>query len=307
DRRETARYTSLEVSDRLAFARGRTVVTAGLRADEVDLAVNDLKPGAPIPFTRDHTVQLSYHTGVNHQFVRNRLLGFAIVSTAFDPSTPVDARTGRIQKNETTLGYESGVKGRTASAQLDYSASAFLLYNRNIARRNPLYDDPVLDANQTPPQLVAAGEERFAGYRVELRYKLSDTLNVAFRGVHLAAITTKSPALGPEVGKQLARLPEDTATVQIRSAPLKGVGMSWGAGLSYIGSYVGNYEDAKRAYLAYPGYGLITLNAGYAWKRGQRTFNVGLSLRNALDRDLLASNARLGAGRELGCSARVNF
>jgi iron complex outermembrane receptor protein len=307
DRRETARYTSLEASDRMAFRRGITVVTAGLRLDEVDLSVDDRRATAPMPHTHDRTAQLSYHAGVNHQLIRNRVLVFASVSTAFDPSTPVDARTGRIQDNETTIGYEGGVKGRRRDGRIDYSASAFVLFNRNIARRNPLYDDPVFDANQTQPQLVAAGEERFAGLRTELRFKVSDTSTLAFRGVHMEAVTTQSPALGPEVGKQIARLPEDTATVQYRRAALKGAGLSWGASLSYIGSYVANYEDTKRAYLAYPGYGLLGLNAGYAWKRGPRQFNVGLNLRNALDRDLLASNSRVGAGRELGVSARVNF
>jgi iron complex outermembrane receptor protein len=307
DRLEAARYTSAEVSDRLAFARGRTVVTAGLRFDEVDLTVDDRRPAAPMPFTEDRTAQVSYHTGVNHQVVRNRVLAFASISTAFDPSTPVDARTGRIQENETTLGYEGGVKGRTKDGRFDYSSSAFLLYNRHIARRNPLYDDPVLDANQTQPQLVAAGEERFLGVRAELRYKLSDTSHVAFRGVHLEAMTTKSPALGQEVGRQIARLPEDTATAQFRYTPPKGTGINWGASLTYIGTYVANYEDAKRAYLAYPGYSLVGFNAGYAWKRGPRQFSIGLNLRNALDRDLLATNARVGAGRELGFSGRVNF
>ncbi len=307
DRLEGARYTSAEVSDRMAFRRGITVVTTGLRFDEVDLTVDDRRTTAPIPHTRDRTAQFSYHLGVNHQLVRNRVLVFASVSTAFDPSTPVDARTGRIQDNETTLGYEGGVKGRTTDARLDYSASVFLLYNRNIARRNPLYDDPVFDANQTQPQLVASGEERFSGFRCEARYKLTEIYSLALKGVHMAAITTQSPALGPEVGKQLARLPEDTATVQFRAAPPKGSGLSWGATLSYIGSYVANYEDPKRAYLAYPSYALLGLNTGYSWKRGPRQFTVGLNLRNALDRDLLASNARVGAGREALCSARVNF
>lgn len=305
DRLETARYTSFEVSDRVAFRRGITVLTAGLRMDEVDLTVEDRRATAPIPHTRDRTAQLSYHVGVNHQLIRNRVLAFASVSTAFDPSTPVDARTGRIQDNETTIGYEGGVKGRTATGRLDYSASAFVLYNRNIARRNPLYDDPLFDANQTQPQLVAAGEERFAGFRGEGRFKLNDTCTVSFKGVHMEAITTESPALGPEVGKQIARLPENTGTVQFRYTPKSGI--SWGTTLSYIGSYVGNYEDAKRAYLAYPGYGLIGLNAGYSWKRGTRQFFTGLNLSNALDRDLLASNARVGAGRGLGVTARVNF
>jgi len=307
DRRENARYSSAEVSDRLAFARGRTVLTAGLRFDEVDLAVDDRRAAAPLPHIRDRTMQLNYHLGLNHQVVRNRVLAFASASTAFDPATPVDARTGRIQDNESTLGYEAGVKGRSRDGRLDYSASAFLLYNRNIARRNPLYDDPVLDAGQTQPQLVAAGEERFAGFRAEGRYKLSDTCSLAFKGVHMEAITTKSPALGPEVGRQITRLPVDTATVQLRGAPPKGTGLNWNASLSYIGPYVANYEDAKHAYLAYPGYSLVGVGAGYSWPQGPRQCNVSLSLRNALGRDLLASNARVGAGRELGFTARVNF
>lgn len=308
DRLQTARYTSLEVSDRLAFAQGRTVVTSGLRLDEVDLVVDDLKLGAPIPHTTDRTAQLSYHAGVNQQVVRNRVLLFASVSTAFDPSTPVDTRTGRIQPNETTLGCEGGVKGRARAGRLDYSSSAFLLYNRNISRRNPLYDDPVADANQTQPQLVAAGEERFAGVRVDVRYKFTETFSVALRGVHMQAITTKSPALLTEVGRHIAGVPGDTATVQLRFSPAKGAaGFNWGVGWSYIGSYVGYQEDAKHAYLAYPGYGLLTLNAGYIWKAGPRQFNLGLGLRNAFARNLVASNARLGAPREFSVDMKCLF
>jgi iron complex outermembrane recepter protein len=251
---------------------------------------------------------LSYHAGVNHQLVPSRVLLFASVSTAYDPSTRVDLRTGRIQDNETTLGYEAGVKGRARGDRLDYSASAYLLYNQNISRRNPLYDDPVFDANQTQPQLVAAGEERIAGLRTEMRYKLSPTLSLSLRAIRMAAITTQSPALGAEVGRQMTRLPRDTGTVQLRYAPPKGApGFTWGVSASYIGAYVTNYEDAQHEHLAYPGYGLISLNAGYQWKIGNRQLSVGLSVRNALDRDLLASNARIGAGREWGLSTRLFF
>ena len=308
DRRETARYSSLEVSDRMAFGRGRTVFTLGLRLDGVDLAVEDRKPGALLPLGGGDTAQLSWHAGVNHQLVRDRVLLFASASTAFDPSTPVDARTGRIQKNETTQGFEAGVKGRVFAKRLEYSASAFLLFNRAISRRNPLFDDPVLDVNQTQPQLVASGEERFAGVRADVSLRFSDRCNVAFRGVHLEAITTKSPALGPEVGHQITRLPGDTATVQLRITPPKGGRpLSWGAGFTYLGSYVANYEDAKHAYLEYPGYGVLALNARYDWKLGPRQLSVLLNLRNALGRDFVGSNARVGADRELGLTARLSY
>jgi outer membrane receptor for monomeric catechols len=154
---------------------------------------------------------------------------------------------------------------------------------------------------------VASGEEQITGGRAELRYKLTETFTLAGRGVHMQALTTESPALGPEVGNQLTRLPRDTATVQLRYSPKGGQGFNWGTGLNYIGSYVASYEDAKHAYLAYPGYALLTLNTGYAWKVGARQFSVGLNLRNALNRDLLASNARVGAERELGCNVRLTF
>jgi iron complex outermembrane receptor protein len=292
----------------MAFAQGRTVVSVGARYDEVGLIVRDDRPGAAFPRVQDGTAQLSYHAGVNYQLVRNRALLFATASTAFDPTTPVDVRTGSIQENETTLGYETGVKGRALANRFDYTASVFLLYNRNISRRNPLYDDPIFDANQTQPQLVAAGEERFSGWRAEARYKYSEAISVSVRGVRMQAITTKSPALGPEVGRQVSRLPRDTATVQLRYSPAKnGIGFNCGAGLTYISGYVANYEDAKHAYLEYPGYALINLHSGYSWKIGPRLLNVNLSVRNALNRDLLASHARIGAGRELGVSTRMTF
>lgn len=308
DRKEAARYSSLEVSDRMAFSEGRTVVSTGVRYDEVGLTVRDERPGALFPRTQDRTAQISYHAGVNYQVIRNRVLAFATMSTAFDPTTPVDSRTGRIQDNETTLGYEAGVKGRALDKRLDYTSSAFLLFNRNISRRNPLYDDPVLDANQTQPQLVAAGEERFSGLRADLRYRVSDAVSLFARVSRMDAITTKSPALGREVGGQITRLPRDTATLQLRFSPARGAsGFNGSAAVTYIGGYVTNYEDAKHDYLAYPGYTLLTLQTGYSWKIKERQFNVSLVLRNALDRDLLAGNARVGAGRQLGLSTRVMF
>ena len=48
-------------------------------------------------------------------------------------------------------------------------------------------------------------------------------------------------------------------------------------------------------------------SAGYAWRTPKRTFEIEAGIRNVLDRDLLASNARLGADRELTFSTRLIF
>ncbi|MBA4138193.1 MAG: hypothetical protein C0518_12830 [Opitutus sp.] len=308
DRTEFARYAAFEVSDRMAFARGRWVASTGLRYDGVDLTVEDNRAGAARPRLSDTAAQLSYHAGLNWQAKPSRLLLFTSISTAFDPSTRVDARTGRIQDNETTLGYEIGAKGRSAKGALDYSAGAFVLYNRHISRRNPLYDDPIFDANQTQPQLVAAGEERYQGVRAEMKWQIAKPVSLMLRGVHLQAITTASPDLPQEVGRAISRLPDTTATAQLRHRSTNPKGgyfssLTW----QYVAGYVANYADSRRALLEFPGYGLVHASGGRAWRGKTRTLELEAGVRNALDRDLVASNARLGAAREFTFTTRLLF
>ncbi|HET7535265.1 MAG TPA: TonB-dependent receptor, partial [Candidatus Didemnitutus sp.] len=308
DRTEDARYTSAEVSDRVALQRGIWVLTGGLRYDAVDLSVEDRKPNAPFPSLSDTTQQISYHAGLNYQVVRNRLLFFTSASTAFDPSTRVDARTGRIQPNETTRGYEAGLKGRTADSKWEGNGAVFLLYNQNISRRNPLYDDPIADIAQTQPQLVAAGEERYTGVRFDGRWVPTKAVTMGLKIVYMDAITTASPALPWEVGKAITRLPALTGSLQLRyRSQVPTGGPTAGIAMQYVSNYVANYQDGVHGYLEYPDYALLSLSAGYVWKTKTRTIETELAVRNALDRDLLASNARVGAPREFVVSARMYF
>lgn len=308
DREEIAHYTSLELSDRAAWGRGRVVATAGLRFDEVELRVADRKPGALFPRLHDRTRQVSYLGGVNYQLRPGRLLAFANASTAFDPSTPIDARTGRIQEHETTLGYEAGLRGRALGARLDYSVGGFLLYNRHVARRNPLYNDPIVDADQTQPQLVAPGEERFSGIRGELKFQATPELLLDLKGTYNHALTIDSPDIPSEVGRSVARLPALTASAALRRRPANGrAGFTWSAGGQYLDHYVGRYADARRAYLAYPGYGVASAGVGYVWRRGPRQVELEAGARNAFNRDLTVSNARVGAAREFTLSTRVTY
>lgn len=308
DRTEYAGYTAFELSDRAAFQRGRYVVSTGLRYDGVSLHVEDRKPAALFPHVSDRASQVSYHAGLNWQLKPSRLLAFASLSTAFDPSTRVDSRTGRIQDNETTLGYEAGLKGRSKQGAVEFSASGFVLYNQHISRRNPLYDDPVFDANQTQPQLVAAGEERYRGGRAEVRWQVNPAVALSTRVVAMQAITTASPDLPQEIGRAISRLPALTAYSQLRyRRPGPKGGPFFAATGQYLSNYVANYADARRTFLKYPGYGLLHASGGYSWRTPKRTFEVEAGIRNLLDRDLVASNARLGAGRELTFSTRLLF
>ncbi|MBI5770471.1 MAG: TonB-dependent receptor [Verrucomicrobia bacterium] len=311
DREEKARYTSLEASERAAFDKGRLVLTAGLRQDFVALRVSDRRPGNTMPHVEDTVGQMTYLTGVNYQARPSRLLLFATTSTAFEPSTRVDARTGRIQGTDTTHGYEAGFKSRIPEWNADWSGSAFTLVNQDISRRNPLLNDPIHDANQTQPQLVAAGEEKFTGWRVEGRWKPAPPWTLAGRFSCVRAITTASPDIPEEVGRQLTRMPPINAGVSASYA-FNAKGPFPGAYASliytYVDAYTAYYEDRNRFGLKYPSDGQVAVGLSRSFvTRKIYSHSVALYVRNALDRDLLASHARPGQWREVTGSYRLSF
>ena len=312
DRREATSYTSVSLSERAAFWNGRLVGTAGLRSDFVSLDLEDDRPGAVRPQVTDRVRELTWHLGGNYQVAPGRLLVFANTSSAFEPSTRVDARTGRIQGNETTLGFESGLKGFFFDRRVSATALLFQYYNKNISRRNPLYEDPIIDAAQTQPQLVSAGEERFTGGTIDLKTMLFDTWTLAGRATITQALTTASPDLPEEIGRPITRLPRTTLGLSLRRAFTgRFSGFSVGSTLTYISDFVAYYESASREYLAYPSNTLVSLTGGYSWKRpGKRraqSHYVGLGIRNLFDRDLLASHARTGQERSLNASYSLTF
>jgi len=311
DRTEMTGYTSAILTERMALHQGRTVLAMGLRYDLVGIDIDDRRPTAAKAHIEEETKELTWLAGVNYQLVPSRYLLFANTSTAFEPSTRVDARTNRIQGNETTRGYEVGLKTLLRGRTLTATVLGFLYTNENISRRNPLLDDPIADANQTQPQLVAAGEEEFAGGSLNVRYALGQNWIFTGLATYTRAITTASPDLPEEVGRQLTRLPSRTAVFGARYSFKKGrfKGVSSGVTATYVGRYVFSYEDRNRLYHEYPDYFLLSANASYGWTQLKRKIHhsVGLGVRNLLDRDLVALLARPGQQRTLSVSYVATF
>lgn len=309
DRKERARYVALELSHRMALRNGRTVVTSGVRHDVVSLRIADRTPAARMPRVADTVDQFTYHTGVNYQAIPSRMLVFATASTAFEPSSRVDVRTGRLQPNEMTRGYEGGAKWRWTKPELEFTVTGFSLFNEDISRPNPRYGNPIFDANHTEPQLVASGEETFRGARAEGRWRPAPAWTVSGRWTYARALTTASPDLPHEVGQPITRLPPVTVVLvlsHVRPAG-KWKGLSLSANWVYVSSFIAQHEDALRRRLEFPSYGILGLGMSYPRKIGKYTHSAGLSLRNALDYDFERRQARLGAQRELVTSYRVTF
>lgn len=309
DRTETTDYRSVVVSERTALAGGRFVGTAGVRYDDVDLLVEDRRANASRPRAERSALELTWHAGGNWVVRPGRLLAFANYSTAFEPSVRVDARTGRIQGNETTGGWEVGVKGRAIEGKVDFTAMAFTYTNDNIARRNPLYEDPIADADQTQPQLVAAGRERFEGGTLRVDANPGRGWQFSLRGTALQARTEISPDLPEEEGRQLTRVPPYTAGLSGRYRVEDGAwaGLGGGASFTYVGPSVWSYESETREDVEFSGYGLVNVNLNYAWRQTTRRHTVGLTVRNVLDRDMVAALARPGLERQFGVSYLMIF
>jgi len=303
ERNEVTEFQGVFMSDRFSVSKGRLNGTAGLRYDRVDAEVNDLKSGA-MTTSAGSTGRATYHAGLVGILKEGRLAWYLNTSTAFQPQRKIDARTGRILANESTAGFETGVRWEDARKEWMVSGNLFRLFNHDIVRANPFYDDPVLDPNRTQPQLVASGEERFTGAEATLRWTPEPFLMFSARGGVLEAITTQSPDLPEEEGRQLTRQPKLTGGLSARiSMPgglLKGAALQ--ASLAWVGGHTANYEDAKRLEVAYGSYAIVNVSADYGWKALKRQHTAGFAVRNLLDRDIPASTGKRGG--ELGLEVR---
>lgn len=299
---------------RSAFNRGRTVFTAGLRRELMRVEVNDRRvaPDAPtsnfVPRAEKRLANTSLHAGVN-QRVGRRVLVFATTSSAVQPSTRVDARTGAIQDNASTAGIDCGFRAQFLERRLTVGAMAYAYTNADIVRRNPLYQDPVADADHTQPQLVTSGEEEFRGVTTQLGWKPDKHWTFTTRLAWIDAYTVSSPDLPEEEGRPLTRLPRFSAAGGLRRSFSAGTlrGLSVGGTVTHVGAVTQSYERPGRERLDYPAYTLAGLDSSYTWKAGRVTHTVTAAVGNVFDTDLLAKIARVGAERSLTVGWRVAF
>lgn len=309
DRTENTRYLGAGLSERTAFFDGRLVGTAGVRFDNVDSEILDQRPGATLPEANGSTEEFTYHAGGNWVVSPGRLLLYANTSTAFEPSTRVDSRTGQIQGNESTGGIEIGLRGEEWDRRLRYSIHGFSFTNENISRRNPLYRDPIADANQSQSELVSAGREKFEGATGEIRLKVNDVWSLRGRAAYTDATTEKSPDLPDEVGRAISRVPSWTGALSSlhrwTEGPLDGWSIS--NSLLFIGDYVDTYADRRRAELRYPGYNYVSSSINYRWKVGKKTHYLSARVRNVFNENLLVKAARPGADRYASLGYRLYF
>lgn len=228
--------------------------------------------------------------GVNFKATKQFAL-YASHSSSFSPAGQVAKLGDPHLENETSVGWDYGVKTSLLSDRLVFTLGGFYI-DRNGVKTTQR--DPVTGLNET----VAAGKQLTKGFEFEGSWRLNDKLTVLAAYGYVNAKILYNGNATTDIGRMPASLPIDTGSLSWRWQLLKG--LSWNAGVVYNGVSWPNSTatDARREVKA-PSYYLINTGLTYAWAQREHRFrhSVRLSTKNLLGREYLTSRGELGAER----------
>ena len=232
----------------------------------------------------------SPNIGVNYKVTR-QVAVYASHSTSFSPAGQVAKLNDPHLENETSVGWDYGVKTSLLDDRLVFTLGGFYI-DRNGVKATQR--DPVTGLNET----VAAGKQLTKGFEFEGAWRATDRLTLmASYGYVNAKILYNGNAV-TDIGRMPAGLPIDQGSVEWRWQLVKG--LSWNAGVIYNGVAWPNSTatDARREVKA-PSYYLVNTGLTYAWSQRDALFRhaIRVSAKNLLDREYLTSRGELGAER----------
>jgi outer membrane receptor protein involved in Fe transport len=231
--------------------------------------------------------------GANYK-VTKEIAVYASHSTSFSPAGQVAKLGDPHLENETSVGWDYGIKASLLENRLVFTVGGFYI-DRNGVKTTQR--DPVTGLNET----VAAGKQGTKGYEFEGSWRATDKLTVMASYGRVNAKILYNGNATTDIGRMPAGLPKDQGSVEWRWDFGNFVrGLSWNAGVIYSGDALPNSTatDARRDVRA-PSYYLVNTGINYAWSQRDRRLrhSVRLSAKNALDREYYTSRGELGAER----------
>lgn len=303
-------------SHRMFLLDGRLVTMAGLRYDRVKnrkltalaaTAVVGTNNQIPVVTVTDgggsSEDALSYTLGANYKLRGDRLVWFANHSTGFEPTVSIDAGTQAVVPNETSSGFETGLKGSLFSDELSWTASIFTLTKNDVAISNPAFSTAALPGT---PQFILGGKEESHGYELDARWNVNPRLFVQAGGAFVDADVTDAV----DARDRIIKAPRYTGYVATRYVIRTGTwkGLRFGASTSYTSDYLYNRGTATRFRQIHPAVVLHNAFVGYTWRApGRLAHNVALNGQNLFDKYYLQDTFRLARGRELRVTYTVTY
>lgn len=309
DQRDQTFTGGVYVHDRIGLDRGKHFIAFGGRWDQQRVEVQDGRPGAAAPRASAKREAPGAHVAWLTQWVPGRFNTFASWSRSFVPSTRVDLRRSQIVGSETTSGFEGGCFWRSRDGAWQSTLNAYFLQRSDITRPNPLYNDPVADADRTQPQYLSSGEEDFIGTESALSWRSPAGWRAGLRWNIRRAIVTSSPDFPAEVDRQMAGLPRWNASASFgRTIDLgQKRSLDFSASGTWTPDYVIRREDRVWQQVDAEGFLNSSVGASYRWESGKIRHSVSASVRNPLDINNLERVYRLGLDRMLSASWNATF
>jgi len=176
----------LFANEQASLFNDKLIFTAGGRFDYVRNQIKNFNipgPGGaayaidgpePTPYQAfDYNTQgYTYQLGVTYAIVPGVNI-YANKSSGFNPQPQIDSYTGLALPNNTSQGYEIGLKTSLLNGRLNLTADRFLINEYNLAQTET---DPVTGVKDT----ILAGLERSQGYEFDATYGITD--NLYFQG-----------------------------------------------------------------------------------------------------------------------------
>ena len=171
----------LFASERASLFKNKLILLAGGRWDYVKnqvknynipavgspTALTTVEPAVPQAFDYN-TSAWTYQLGASFKLTRNVSL-YANKSTAFNPQPQIDSGTGLALPNNTSSGYEFGVKAAFFQDRLNITVDRFLINEYNLAQTET---DPVTSQKDT----ILSGQQRAKGYETDFNYQVTNDL-----------------------------------------------------------------------------------------------------------------------------------
>lgn len=291
----------------------RLILFAGLRRDLVTYNFtfgDQFNTGGSKPGSLKTAGVTSHYTdsawspnfGANFKATRNFAL-YASHSTSFSPNGQVAKLGDPHLSNETSVGWDYGVKSTFLDERLIFTLGGFYIDRSGVKTTRT---DPVTGLKET----VAAGNQNTKGFEFEGSWRINDTLTVlASYGYVNARIVYNGDSV-TDVGQMPAGLPIDQGSVAWKyNFPGALKGLFWNTGIRYIGvAYPNSTADPSdpRRYIDAPSYYLVDTGFSYTWRNNGLRQTVRLSAKNLLDREYVTNNMDMGVGRGIYLAYTIN-
>lgn len=307
-RRDHVRWhvEGLLLRQQLMALRNRLIAFGGIRFDRVtyDLNFGDQfntggsKPGSlKTPGEVLHYTDTAWSPNIGFNYkLTPRLALYASHSKSFSPSGQV-AKLGTPRlDNETSTGWDYGLKASYLEDRLIFTAGGYYIDRYGVKTTRT---DPTTGLKET----VAAGTQRARGVEFEGSWSVTDELTLLASYSHVDAVIVYNGNAITDVGQRPDNLPDQQASLawkyNFRKTRLKG--LSWNAGITYSGKSYFNSTAAPadpRRNIYAPGATLVNTGLTYTWRGpGKFSQSIRVSAKNFLNKDYVSNRGNLGDER----------